>query len=66
MSFVLLRRAGSPLALLLAFGMLGLTTLLGGCAVQPGLNDTPSEYQTESDESEVRRRARTRLALATG
>ena len=66
MSFALLRRARSPLALLLAFGTLGLVSLLGGCASQPGLSDTPPEYQTTSDESEVRRRARTRLALATG
>lgn len=66
MSFVLLRRARASLALLSAVGSLGAAALLGGCASQPGLADTPTEYQTASDESEVRRRARTRLALAAG
>nr|WP_243457701.1 type IV pilus biogenesis/stability protein PilW [Ottowia testudinis] len=45
---------------------LGLAALLGGCASQPGVGDTPAEFQTASDESEARKRARTRLMLAAG
>ena len=45
---------------------LGLTALFGGCANQPGVGDTPPEFQTASDESDARKRARTRLALASG
>lgn len=44
-------------------------TLLGGCASQgtaPGVNEPRTDIVTESDESEGRKRARTRLELASG
>jgi type IV pilus assembly protein PilF len=44
---------------------LAATLLLGGCATAPGSGATPAEWQTAADDSEVRRRARTRLALAS-
>lgn len=40
--------------------------LLAACAAPPGLGDNPQELPTASDETDARRRARTRLALATG
>jgi type IV pilus assembly protein PilF len=52
-SHPLLLRAGAVLALLFA---------LAGCVTQ---NIVPGELQTESDESDARKRARTRLMLAT-
>ena len=52
---------------LLAIGGVGLAAwALAGCTTQPGLGDSPQELQTASDETDARRRARTRLALATG
>ena len=50
---------------LLALAWAGLAALAGGCATQPG-GDIPPELQTASDESDARKRARTRLALAAG
>ena len=50
----------------LVLGGLGLAGLLAACASQPGVGDTPAEFQTASDESPARARARTRLALASG
>lgn len=54
--------------LLLLCAGLGLagSALLGGCAAPAGPGATPSEWQTPADDSEARRRARTRLALASG
>ena len=52
---------------LLALASFGLAAwLLAACAAQPGLGDYPQELPTASDETDARRRARTRLALATG
>lgn len=48
-----------------AWALLGLLGVLSGCATQPGLGDTPIELQTASDETEARKRARTRLMLAS-
>ncbi len=50
---------------LLALGALGLAPWLAGCSAGPGLTEVPPEFQTASDETEVRKRARTRLMLAT-
>ena len=58
--------AGPSRRRLLALGGFGLTAWLVGCASQPGLGDSLQELQTASDETDARRRARTRLALATG
>ena len=45
---------------------LALVGALAGCASQPvGVGGTPGELQTSSDESEARKRARTRLMLAS-
>ncbi len=44
---------------------LALLGSLAGCANQPGFGDTPQELQTASDESDARKRARTRLMLAS-
>ena len=51
---------------LLALAWAGLAALMGGCATQPGTGDVPPELQTATDESDARKRARTRLALAAG
>lgn len=45
---------------------LALPLLLAGCASQPEAGAAPQEWQTAADDSEARKRARTRLALATG
>ena len=50
----------------LALAWVGLLALVGGCATAPGAGGVPPELQTAADESEVRKRARTRLALAAG
>lgn len=53
-------------------GLVGLsvlgTALLVGCASSgaPGASAEPTEWQTAVDETDARKRARTRLALATG
>lgn len=46
------------------WAVLALTGVLVGCAVQPGL-DSPAELHTVSDDSDARKRARTRLVLAS-
>ncbi len=51
---------------LLLLAWVGLATMVGGCATQPGASDVSPELQTASDESDARKRARTRLALAAG
>jgi len=66
MTFPSPHSAGPSRRRLLAFGGLGLTAWLAGCAAQSGLGDSPQELLTASDETDARRRARTRLALATG
>jgi type IV pilus assembly protein PilF len=48
-----------------AWAALALLVVLAGCATQPGMGDTPIELQTASDETEARKRARTRLLLAS-
>ena len=58
--------APPPRRSLLALGGLGLLALLGACAGQPGAETSSPEFQTASDETDARRRARTRLALAGG
>ncbi len=52
---------------LIGLGALG-AALLAGCAspTAPGASAEPSEWQTAVDETDARKRARTRLALATG
>lgn len=60
-----LRTALPSLGLLMALLGAGGTLSLSGCANQPGMTDTPPEYQTASDETEVRKRARTRVMLAS-
>lgn len=53
--------------LLLCAGLgLAASALLSGCATPVDTVATPSEWQTPADDSEARRRARTRLALASG
>ena len=58
--------AGGVRRMFVVLGGLGLAGLLAACASQPGVGDTPAEFQTASDESPARARARTRLALASG
>ncbi len=58
------RSLGSVSALL-ALVCVGIAPWLTGCSARPGLADVPPEYQTASDETDVRKRARTRLMLAT-
>ena len=58
--------SGRTRRMCLVLGGLGLAGLLAACASQPGVGDTPTEFQTASDESPARARARTRLALASG
>ena len=60
------RLSGRTRRMCLVLGGLGLAGLLAACASQPGVGDTPTEFQTASDESPARARARTRLALASG
>ncbi|MDO5691355.1 MAG: type IV pilus biogenesis/stability protein PilW [Pseudomonadota bacterium] len=60
------RLAGPSRRWLLVLGWAGLAALMGGCASQPGVGDIPTELQTAADESDARKRARTRLALAMG
>lgn len=55
-----------PFVLGLAGLGLAASLLLGGCASTPGGGATPDEWQTAADDSDLRRRARTRLALASG
>lgn len=53
--------------LLLCAGLgLAVSALLSGCATPVGAGASPTEWQTPADDSEARRRARTRLALASG
>ena len=59
------RTALPSLGLLMALLGAGIVVSLGGCAAQPGATDTPLEYQTASDETEARKRARTRVLLAS-
>ena len=51
---------------LLALLALGWVGLLAGCGTQPVGGDAPAEWHTASDDTDARKRARTRLALATG
>ena len=48
-----------------AWAALALLGVLAGCATQSGLGDIPPELQTASDETDARKRARTRLMLAS-
>jgi type IV pilus assembly protein PilF len=48
-----------------AWVVLILLALLAGCASRTGVGSIPAELQTASDESDARKRARTRLMLAT-
>lgn len=50
----------------LAAAGLALPLLLAGCASQPQAGAAPAEWQTAADESDARKRARTRLQLASG
>lgn len=54
----------------LAFGLAGLgflgPALLSGCATASGSGASPTEWHTAADDTDARRRARTRLALASG
>jgi type IV pilus assembly protein PilF len=59
------RRPVWSVSALLALVGLGVLPWIAGCSTQPGLGDVPPEYQTASDETDVRKRARTRLMLAT-
>ncbi len=57
----------SPWQRLLPIVLLGLASLLAACAGAPAAGtDDGAAIQTASDESEARKRARTRLALAAG
>ena len=48
-------------------GIAGVLLLaVAGCASRGGLNSTPNDIMTESDEPEVRKRARIRMELAVG
>ncbi|MFV0678896.1 type IV pilus biogenesis/stability protein PilW [Ottowia sp.] len=51
--------------LLRAWAALALVGALTGCVNQPGFGDIPPELQTASDETDDRKRARTRVLLAT-
>ena len=57
---------GSTTLRVLALLSVATTAWLAGCAAQPATDAAPTEWQTASDETDARRRARTRLALATG
>jgi type IV pilus assembly protein PilF len=48
-----------------AWAALALLAMLAGCATQSGVGGIPAELQTSSDESDARKRARTRLMLAS-
>jgi len=48
-----------------AWAALALLGALAGCAGTPGVGDVPPELQTAADDSDARKRARTRLMLAT-
>lgn len=64
----MMRVSRSVSVLLLAGCGLAMGALLGGCAAPstaPGASSA-TEWQTASDETDARRRARTRLALASG
>ncbi len=52
--------------LALLFGLLSLSGLLLGCASPPGADDASAGLLTASDDSEARKRAQARLALAAG
>ena len=47
-----------------AWAALALLGALAGCASQPGVGAMPGELHTTSDDSDIRKRARTRLTLA--
>ena len=70
--FMAMRTAGAlALSWLLAAAatttVVGALAGLGGCATSQGASgDVPQELRTASDDSEARKRARTRLALAAG
>lgn len=58
-------RPSRPFIALAGLGLV-LASLLGGCASTPGAGASPTEWHTAADDTDARKRARTRLALATG
>jgi type IV pilus assembly protein PilF len=48
-----------------AWAALALLAMLAGCVTSSGVSNIPAELQTSSDETDLRKRARTRLLLAS-